>query len=323
MSFCLPLLDDREEVKAIFEPFKKDLDIFQHVLESSSNESEEENSPAENFTCAYAYESLENYNAAAKHYLLLSIQQQQRNFYNSKPSDFCIEKAKGLFEKLEQKLGEKSFTTILENVEKEWPSKIISYIMSNHYFKILLEESRLKKDSYKFKEKMQKKVQGYNLNPDEKGFLRVCKAFKVAISFLNKTCIYIKNNNRNTIQVENDIHELQREYFQFKLNSVINLYLPKPSNRDLLLTSISFLIADRYFFVKKDDSISNLMQSIEQIPEENLFLADYFKCAYVCEFLEDPILASQYYFLMCKKYLQNKNPELSVKCLEKADNLIT
>ena len=321
MFSCLTLLKDRNEVEEIFSIFRNQKDFFESVLKSASiNKNEEKNSPAENFTCAYVHESLGNYNAAAKHYLLLSMQ--QHNLGNSKPSDFCIEKAKGLFEKLEQQLGEKSFTTILENVQKEWPSKIISYIMSNHYFKILLEESRLKKKSYKFKEKMQKEIQGYNLNPDERGFLGVCEACKIAISSLNETCVHIKDSNRSAIQVENDIHELQREYFQFKLNSVINLYLPEPSNRSLLLTSIYYLIADKYFFVNKENSITNLLKSIEQIPEENQSLVDYFKCAYVCEFLEDPISASQYYFLLSKKYLRNENPELSVKCLEKAYNLI-
>ena len=82
------------------------------------------------------------------------------------------------------------------------------------------------------------------------------------------------------------------------------------------------MVNENNFFVNKEVAIHSLLKSIEEIPEENRSLIDHFTCAYFYEFLEDPISASQHYLLLCKKYLQNEKPELSVKCLAKADNLI-
>ena len=330
MRYCLPSYDDRRKVKAIFEPFKENPDVFKFVLKSaSSNVNEEENSPAENFTCAYACEFFKDYTSAAKSYLLLSRQQYDSG--NLESSDFCIEKAKDLFSKLEKTLGEKSFAAILENVDK-WPSKIINDIPEDNYFAVLLEENRLKKESYRFKEKAQKEAQvynskeakEYNFNKDEKEkkFIAVCEAYKDAINHLNEAYNYIKNSKRNSQEIEKTIHELQKEYFEFKFKPIINSYLPSSNDQSLFYENVSSLVNKRDFFVNKKAYIRNLLKSIEQIPEEKRSLVDIFRCAYICEFLEDPISASQCYFLLCKKYLQNKSPELSVKCLAKADNLI-
>ena len=268
--------------------------------------------------CLYIYEILENHTLAAKSYLLLSSQQHHSGKPQSSAS--CMQKAKDIvFKKTSLK---KIFVTkFLKTIGEEWLNKIIRDIPGNDYFNILLKENRLKTIAYRLKKEVQKEAQEYNDNP--KKIKGICEAFKEAIKYLNFTCNYIKkNNNTDYHQLETDIHELQKEYFQFKLNSIIGFYLPENSDQSLFQTSISSWIDESDFFIDKKASIDKLLKEIYQIPEENRSFVDHFKCAYVCEFLEDPISASQHYFLLSKKYLQNENPKLSVECLERANNLI-
>ena len=337
MPFYLSLYEDRKKVKEIFNDFKdlavkEEKEVFNDVIKlATSKKNDEKCSIPKNFACAYSYEFLEDYISASKSYLILS--KQQHNVGNSQPSAVCMKKAEDLVSKLERKSLEESFATkFLEFVDKEWLSQTISDIPGGDYFKILLEEDRLKTIAYGLKEEAQKKAQEYNFkeakehssNQDEKekNFIAVCEAYQVAINSLNSTYIYIKNNNRNSDQVETDIHELQEKYFEFKLNPLMDSYLPEASDQNSLRMNISSLVNKKNFFVNKVDSIDSLLKSIEQIPKKNRSLVDHFKCAYIYEFLEDPISASQHYFLLCKKYLQDEKPELSVRCLEKADNLI-
>ena len=327
MRSCLPSSDDRKKVKKIFnafkdQQFKEHKNIFNYLIESAnSNKNDDERSLADNFTCAYAYEFLEDYISSAKSYLILS--KKQHDVGNLQSSAFCMKKAENLVSNLERTSSEESFANnFLGAISEEWLGKTISDISDDNYFKVLLEENRLKTIAYGFKEKAQKEAEEYNANQDEKKFIDVCEAYREAINNLNSTYIYMKDNNRNFHQVENAIHELQKKYFEFKLNPLMNLYLPETSDQNSLQTNIFSLGNKKHFFVNKNDSIDSLLKSVEQISEENRSLANHFANAYVYEFLGDPISASQHYFLLCRKYLQNKNPELSVKCLEKADNLI-
>ena len=327
MSPCLPSSDDRKKVKKIFNAFKdqqvkEHKDILKYVIESAiNNKNDDDRSAVDNFVCAYAYEFLENYISSAKSYLLLS--KQQHDVGNSQSSDFCMKKAEDMVSKLERTSLQKTFVVkFLETVGEEWLSKTISDITGDNYFKILLEENRLKKRAYIFKEKAQKEAKEYNFNKDEKKFIAICESYNNAINVLKSTYEDIKNKNRNSHQVETDIHELQKEYFEFKLNLLMDLYLPETSDQNLFNKSISSMVNENNFFVSKWSSIYSLLKSIEQTSEESRSLIDHFTCAYFYEFLEDPISSSQHYLLLCKKYLHNGNQKLSVKCLEKADNLI-
>ena len=331
MLSCLPLRKDRDEVKNIFKPFEEEQDIFKSVIESDSiNKNEEQRLRSENFACAYSYEFLEDYISAAKSYLLLS--KQQHEYGNSKSSAFCITRAKDLFTKLEQISKEQSLETVLGNIGIEWIRQTISNIPGNDYFEILLEENRLKTLACRFKEKAQKEAQEYNYkeakeyntNKDEKEkkFIAVCESYKDAINHMNEAYNYIKNSKRNTQDVEKTIQALQKEYFEFMLDPLMKLYLPSNNDQISFCADISSLTNKKDFFINKEASIDKLLKAMEQMPEEKRSLVDHFKCAYVCEFLEDPISASQHYFLLCKKYLHYEKPELSVRCLEKADILI-
>ena len=318
MISYLPLIEDRRNVKIIFNFFENEQNVLDIVIELASvNTNEQQRSLVDNFICAYAYEFLENYPLAIKSYLLLSRQ----HFVNQNQtlSTDCLKKAESLAKQVSNSLN---IVDLLNELGVDWLIQTIHNIPNNDYFNSLLEENRLHILAYIFKDQAKEKVQEYNSNSGKKNFINICEAYKEAINRLNSLYDKIKDNNRNTNQVETSIYELQKEYFQFKLNQIINLYLPSPNDQDLFQTNVFSLLSKKDFFVNKKDTIDDILKSTEQIPEENQSLVNYFTCAYVCEFLEDPISASQYYFLLCKKYLQNSKPELSVKCLEKADNLI-
>ena len=322
MLSYLPLRKDRKKVKEIFNVDENEQDLFKFVIKSaSSNKNEGNRSLVDNFICAYAYELLENYPLAIKNYLLLSRQHFLNQ--NQKLSSDCLKKAKSLIEKAKQTSDSFNISNFLEEIDVNWLSKTIHNIPGNDYFDSLVKENQLKKIAYEFVKKAREELNKYNpCTHNEKTFENVCKAYDEAINHLNRACRYIKNDIKSINELKTDIHKLQKEYFQFKLNPIINVYLPETNDQNSLNISISSLIRGNDFFVNKEASIGSLLKSIEKTPEENRSLVDHFTCAYFYEFLEDPISASQHYFFLCEKYLQNGKPELSVKCLAKSDNLI-
>ena len=94
MASYLPNPKDQNEVKEIFGPFINEEDVFKLTLQVVESKPEKQRSKAENFSCAYVHESLDNPIIAAQHYLYMSRQY----IDNSNPSSSvkCLKKAETL-----------------------------------------------------------------------------------------------------------------------------------------------------------------------------------------------------------------------------------
>ena len=143
-------------------------------------------------------------------------------------------------------------------------------------------------------------------------FDSICKSYNNAIDSLKVAYKFIRNNNRDYQELETSIQKLQKELFVFKLPKVMDLYLPSVEDQNTFRIN---LILNEY-------KLSSMLEMVGGKPEERRSLVDNFTNAYIYEFLERRIPASQSYLLLFQQYLQNQNALLSVKCLEKMEALI-
>ena len=319
MAYYLPNPKDQNEVKEIFDPFINEEDVFEFILKLVESKTEEQCSPAENFTRAYSSEFLGNYTIAIKSYLLLSRQHYENKDHsesiNQMLSNFCLEKAASLFKETIQTSDSLSIANFLEEIGIDWLSKTIGNILGNNYFKILIEENRLKKIAYKFVKKTREESNKYTTYiQNEEIFKNVCKAYEDAIYHLQIAYRFIKKNKSNIQEIEADINKLQKELFEFKLPYVMDFYLSSIEDQNSFKKNLSLL--------ESEENFSSLMFKLtENLPEEQGSLVDNFTCACVYESLNKPTRAAQHYLYMFQQYIDNLNLSVSVKCLKKAETL--
>ena len=319
MFSCLPDSKDQNEVKELFDQFMNEEDVFTLAFEMTESTPEEQRSLAENFTCAYYFEFLGNYPLAIKNYLLLARQYYENKGQNESRSqtlsNFYLEKAESLFKKTIQTSNYLDIANFLEDIGTYWLSKTVHNIPGGDYFKSLIEESGLKKKAYEFVKKAQEEANKYNIcKHSVETFKNVCKAYEDAIYHLQIAYNFIKKNNSNIQEIETNINKLQKELFEFKLPSLMDLYLPSPEDQNAFKKNLSLLENEK-------DFLSLMFKLIENLPEQ-LSLVNNFTCAYAYESSDNPILASHNYLFLSEQYIENSNPSVSVRCLKKAETLI-
>ena len=305
---------DRREVNEIFDLFIDEEDVFTLTLEVIESTSQEKRSKAENLACAYSAEFLKNYTLAIKSYLLLSRQNydyENQNQNDNKNQTYysgnCLKKAESLIEEAKQTSNYFNIADFLKEVGAEWLLDTIQYIPGCDYFIHLVEDNQLETMANTFKKKkLEKAIETYKNNPNEETFNNICNEYKEAIYYLNVLPESLKSNNKNTL------NELQKEFFEFKLDSIMNLYLPSAADQSKFRNSLDL----------HEYNFSFMLEVIKRNPEEKRSHIDNFTCAYIYEFLGDPISSSQHYLTLSKQYFQNDNPVSSATCLKKAESLI-
>ena len=210
MLSCLPDPKDQNELKELFCQFINEEDVFTLTFKKVESIPEEQRSRAENFTCAYSAEFLENYPFAIKSYLLLSRQyyenKDQNKSRNQTLSNFCLEKAKSIFKEAVQASGSLSIDDFLKEIGIDWLSKTIHNIPGSGYFNSLIEASLFKKTAYEFVKKAQEESNKYTTYAqNEETFKNVCKAYEDAIHSLQTAFNFIEKNINNTEEIKTDI----------------------------------------------------------------------------------------------------------------------
>ena len=137
MDLYLPLPEDQSVFRENLALFEDELNVFLFMLKvAESADKVKQNSRVDNFTCAYAYESLDNSILAAQSYLFLS----QQYFENPFLSLTCLKKAESLLMEASDQFAIANF---LEKLDRDWLEQLLKKLPNNEY----LEKILLKKDA--------------------------------------------------------------------------------------------------------------------------------------------------------------------------------
>ena len=145
MNLYLPLIEDQNEFRKNLSLLGNEANLSSIMTKLIENLTKEQRSLVDNFTCAYAYEYLDNPILAVQHYLCLS----QQYINNSNPSLFvkCLKKAESLIKEKTESSDPFAMANFLEMLDSNHLEEILKKLPADDPNVEYLKKTLLNKDS--------------------------------------------------------------------------------------------------------------------------------------------------------------------------------